>query len=102
MDTKSETSCPANDITRRVEKHVFGKDVRRMSDQSPSCTKSTPLVISRAFAAFSWMRVRIRCPVLQVSLPDIYDKTVEIKNELTVLQLLLVDIRLGQTIYGRT
>ena len=31
-------------------KKGFGKDVRRMSDQSPFCMKSTPLVISRAFA----------------------------------------------------
>jgi hypothetical protein len=35
VNTKSETSCTAIDITRQVEKHVFGKDVRRMSDQSP-------------------------------------------------------------------
>ena len=33
--TKSETRCTANDIARQVEKHAFGKDVRRMSDQSP-------------------------------------------------------------------
>ena len=52
--------------TRQVEKHVFGKDVRRMSDQSPFfLRKSTLLVIIRAFAVvFSRMRVRIRCPVL--------------------------------------
>jgi hypothetical protein len=38
-----------------------------MCDQSPLCRKSTPLVISRAFAVvFSWMRFRIRCPLLQV------------------------------------
>jgi hypothetical protein len=53
----SETICTANDITRQVEKHVLGKDVRQMSDQSLFCRKSTPLVISRAFAvAFSRMR----------------------------------------------
>ena len=47
VETKSETSC--SDITRRqIEKHVFGKDVRQMSDQSPLCRKSTPSVISSA------------------------------------------------------
>jgi hypothetical protein len=58
VNTKSETSCTANDITRQVEKHVLVKDVRRMSDQSPFCRRSTPsLVISSAFAVvFSWMR----------------------------------------------
>jgi len=52
----------------------------------------------RAFAVvFSRMRVRIRCPVLHVSLPEVYDKTAEIYG-LTVLQLLIEDLRLGQTI----
>jgi hypothetical protein len=62
VNTKSETSCTANDITRQVEKHVFGKDVRRqMSDQSPFGRKRTPLVISsRAFAVvFSRKSFRI-------------------------------------------
>jgi hypothetical protein len=87
---KSETSYTRDDITRQVEKHVFGKDVRRMSDQSPPFgRKSTPLVTVRAFAVvFSRMSFRIRCPVLQVSLPEVYDKTAEI-NRFTVLQLLL-------------
>jgi hypothetical protein len=40
---------------------------------------------------FSWMcLIRIRCPVLQASLPEVYDKTAEI-NEFTVLQLLFED-----------
>jgi len=69
VNTKSETSCTANDIVRQVKKHVFGKVVRRMSDQSPFDRKSTPLVMGGAFTVvFSWMRVRIRCPVLQVSI----------------------------------
>ena len=97
MNTKSETSCTTDDITRQVDKHVFGKDVRRISD--PSCRKSTPLVIRRAFAVvFSrMMSFRIRCPVLQlkVSLPEVYDKTAEI-NGFTVLQLLFEGIRLCQ------
>jgi len=67
--------------------HVFGKDVRRMRDQSLFCRKSTPMVISRAFAVvFSRMNFRMRCPVLQVSLPKIYDRTAKIIG-FTVLQL---------------
>jgi len=70
-------------------KKGFGKDVRRMSDQSPFCMKSTPLVISRAFAVVSFqMRVRVRCPVLQVSLPEVYDKMAEI-NGFTVCSFCL-------------
>ena len=82
MNTKSETSCAANDITKRqVEERVIGKDVRQMCDKSPFCRKSTPSVISRAFAVvFSRMRFRIRCPVLQVSLPEVYDKMAEING----------------------
>ena len=72
-----------------------------MSDQSLSCRKSTPLVISRAIAVvFSQMSFRVSCPVLQVSPPEVYAKTAEI-NGFTVLQLLLEDIRLCQTTHGR-
>jgi hypothetical protein len=54
-----------------------------------------------AFAVvFSRMRFKIRCPVLQVSLPEVYNKTAEI-NGFTVLQLLFEDIRLCQTMHGR-
>ena len=98
VDTKSETSCTANDITRQVDKHVFGKDVRRMSDHSPFGRKSTLLGISRALAVvLSRMNFRMRCPVLKVSLPEVYHKTTEI-NGFTVLQLLFEDVRLCQTI----
>jgi len=45
VNMKSETSCTTDDITRQVEKHVFGKDVRRMSDQSPFGRKSIPHII---------------------------------------------------------
>jgi len=67
VDTKSEASCAANDITRQIKKYVYGKDARRMCEQSPFCRKSTPLVVvSRAFAVVSsWMFVGMRCPVLQ-------------------------------------
>jgi len=39
------------------------------------------------------MSYRLRCPVLKVSLPEVYDKMAEI-NGFTVLQLLFEDIRL--------
>ena len=55
----------------------------------------------RAYAVlFSRMSFRMRCPVLHVSLPEVYDKTAEI-NGFTVLQLLFEDMRLCQTVYGR-
>jgi hypothetical protein len=61
-----------------------------MSDQSPFCRKSTPLVVSGALAVvFSWMCVRSRYPVLQVSLSEVNDKTAEVDG-LTVLQLLFI------------
>ena len=72
-----------------------------MSGQSPFGRKSTPLVISRAFVVvFSRTSFRIRCPVLQVSLPEVYHKTAEI-NGFTVSQLLFEDIRLCQILHGR-
>jgi hypothetical protein len=64
-----------------------------MGDRSPSCRKSTPLAISKVFAVvFSRMSFRIRCPVPQVFLPEVYDKTAEIIG-FTVLQLLFEDIQ---------
>ena len=94
VNTRFETSCTVNEITRQVEEHVFGKDVRQMSDHSLFGRRSTTLVISRAFAVvFSRMSYRLRCPVLKVSLPEVYDKMAEI-NGFTVLQLLFEDIRL--------
>jgi hypothetical protein len=58
-------------------------------------------VIGRAFAVvFSRMSSRMRCPVLHVSLPEVYYKTAEI-NRFTVLQILFEGIQLCQTVYGR-
>jgi hypothetical protein len=54
VSTKSETSCTTDDITRQVEKYVFGKDVRRMSDQSPFGRKGTLLVMSRALMMMAY------------------------------------------------
>jgi len=62
--------------------------------------KRMQLVISGAFAAVSyWMCVRVTCPVLQVSLPEAYNKTAEI-NGLTALQILFEDTRLCKIIHG--
>ena len=44
----------------QVEKHVFGKDVRQMSDQSPFCRKSTPsLVISMLLCSFECVQNKV-------------------------------------------
>jgi hypothetical protein len=59
VNTRFETSCTVNEITRQVEEHVFGKDVRQMSDQSPLGRKSTPLMVCGGGAVvFSWVSFR--------------------------------------------
>ena len=101
MYTESETGHIANNITREVEKHVLGKAVRRMCDLSLLWRKGTPLMISRAFAvALSWMCVTERCPILQVPLPEIDNKTAEV-NGFTILQLFLEHVGLCLIIHGR-
>jgi len=65
---------------------IHGKDVIskgcKANEQSPLCRI---MVISGAFAVmFFRMRVRLRCPVLQVSIPEIHYKTAEI-IELAIL-----------------
>jgi len=68
VNTGSGTSCTTNDITRQVEKHLFGKkDVRQMSDQRPFGRMSAPLVVSRAFVVvFSWTIFKIRNKVSRI------------------------------------
>ena len=46
VDTKSEASHSANDISRKVKKHVPGKPTRRMGNQSSLCRQCAPLVVS--------------------------------------------------------
>jgi hypothetical protein len=58
VNAKSDTSCTAYDITRQVEKHVLGKVVRRVSDQSPFGWKSKPMVISSVFTVVVFSRMR--------------------------------------------
>jgi len=63
-------------------KHVFGKDVRRMSDQIPFCRKRQHIIgdEERVCCCALSDAFRIGCPVLQVSLPEVYDKTAEIDS----------------------
>jgi len=50
VGTKSEASHAANNVARKIKKHVFGKGVWRMCDQGrPSGREGTPLMVSGAF-----------------------------------------------------
>jgi hypothetical protein len=65
VDTKSETSHTANDILRKVKKHVPGNPIGRMGNQSFLCRQCAPLVIGKRFAvALSRVAIRKRCPKL--------------------------------------
>jgi hypothetical protein len=46
VDAKPETSHTANDILRKVKKHVPGKPTGRMVNQRSLCRQCAPLVIS--------------------------------------------------------
>ena len=46
VDTKSEASHSANDISRKVKKHVPGKPTRRMGNQSSLCRQCAPLLVT--------------------------------------------------------
>ncbi len=41
---KSEASHAADNIARKIKKHVFGKGVRRICDQGPPGREGTPLM----------------------------------------------------------
>jgi len=56
---KFEACQAANNIMRKIKKHVFRKNVRQMCDQSPFRREGTPFMVSGAFAfVFSCMRIR--------------------------------------------
>jgi len=77
IGTKSDACHAADNILRKVKKHESGKDVWQTRDQGPLCGEGTPLMISGAVAgAFSWMRIRIRCPIIQAPIPEVHDKTI--------------------------
>ena len=50
MDTKSESSHTADNISRKVKKHVPGKPIGRMGNHSSLCRQCAPLMISKRFA----------------------------------------------------
>jgi len=75
VGTKSEARHAANNVARKIKKHVSRKGVRRMCDHGPPVREGTPLVVSGAFAAaLSWIYIRMRCPIIQVPLPEVSSK----------------------------
>jgi len=61
VGTKSEASHAANNVARKIKKHVSRNGVWRMCDQGPPPPgkEGTPLMVSGAFAiALSWMYIR--------------------------------------------
>ncbi len=101
VGTKSEASHAANTVTRKIKKHVSRKGVWRMCDQGPLGREGAPLMVSGAFAvALSWMHIRIRCPIIQVPLPEVHNKTTKI-NGLTFQQPFLKQLGLCKTIHSR-
>jgi len=76
VGTKSKACHAVNNVTRTFKKHVSGEDVWGTCDQGHLCREGTPLMISGAFAvAFLWMHIIIRCPIIQVPLPAVHDKS---------------------------
>jgi len=52
-----------------------------MCDQGPLGREGTPLMVSGAFAvALSWMYIRVRCPMIQLPLPEVHNKTTKING----------------------
>ncbi len=81
MGTKSEASHAANNVARKIKKHVSRKGAWQMCDQGPPGREGTRLMVSGAFAvALSWICIRIRCPIIQVPLPKVHNKTTKING----------------------
>ncbi len=52
-----------------------------MRYQGPLCREGAPLMIRLVFAiALLWMHIIIRCPIIQVPLPEVHNKTTETKG----------------------
>jgi len=101
VGTKSEASHTANNVARKIKKHVFREGVWRMCDQGSPGREGAPLMASGAFAvALSWMYIRIRCPIIQVPLPEVHNKTTKI-NGFTLQQPFLEQVGLCETIHSR-
>jgi len=76
---KSEASHTANNVARKIKKHVSRKGVWGMCDQGLPARMGTHLMVGGAFAvALSWMY--IRCPISQVPLPEVHNKTTKING----------------------
>ncbi len=72
-----------------------------MGDQGPPGREGAPLMVIGAFTvALSWMYIRIRCPIIQVPLPEVHNKTTKI-NGLTLQQRFLEQVGLCETIHSR-
>ncbi len=72
-----------------------------MCDQGPLGRKGTPLLVSGAFAvAPSRMYIRIRCPIIQMPLPEVHNKTTKIIR-LKLQQPFLEQVGLCETIHSR-
>jgi len=101
VGTKSEASHAVNNVLRKIKNHVPRKGVWRMCDQGLLGREGTPLMVSGAFAvALSWIYIRIRCPIVQVPLPEVHNKTTKI-NGLTLQQPFLEQAGLCEAIHSR-
>ncbi len=101
MGTKSEACHAANNVMRKSKEHVSRKGVWQMCDQGPLGREGAPLMVSGAFAvAHLWMHIRNRCPIIQVPLPEVHNKTTKI-NGLTLQQPFLEQVGLCEIIYSR-
>jgi len=92
VGTKSEASHAANNVVRKIKMHVFRKGIWRLCDQGPPGREGATLTVSGAFAvALSWIYIRIRCPIIQVPLPEVHKKTTKI-NGFTLQQPFLEQV----------
>ncbi len=84
--------------------YVSRKGVWRMCDQGPpdrDSSECTPWMVSGTFAvALSWICIRIRCPIIQVPLPEVHNKMTKI-NGFTLQQPSLEQVGLCETIHSR-
>jgi len=89
---KSEVCHAANNATGKIKEHVSRKGVGQTCEQGPLGREGAPLMISGVFAvALSWMHIRIRCPIIQVRLSEVHNKTT---NGLTFQQPFLEQVLL--------
>jgi len=100
VGTKSEASHAANNVARKIKKHVSRKGVWRMCDHGPTGREGTPLMVSGAFAVALSIYIRIRCSIIRVPLPEVHSKTTKI-NGFTIQQPFLEQVGLCETVHSR-